>query len=75
MSRRRQRIRPISPQEVAVTLLDLVTVEQRPTPAREVLRWGLRALAMALGGAAALLLALVFIGWLLTVLTHLHPEG
>mgnify|MGYP001386717468 CR=1 FL=1 len=64
----RHQVRPASPQEVAVALLDLVTVERHPITAREVLRCGLRALAMALGGAAALLLALVVIGWGLTVL-------
>lgn len=61
----RHRIRPATPEDVAEAVLDLVTVEHRPVPVREVLRTALRALLAGFAGAVATVTALVLIGWLL----------
>ncbi|RKR98973.1 hypothetical protein DFP74_6694 [Nocardiopsis sp. Huas11] len=68
MPHRRYRIRPAEPHEVALALLDLVTVERRPpVSAREAVRTVLEGLVLVAGGTVATLLALIALGWLLTL--------
>lgn len=61
MPLRHDRIRPAEPHEVALALLELVTVQRRPVPART----ALEGLMVAVGGAAATVIGLIAIGWLL----------